>query len=69
MGNSGGGGLQTGGQPANAPNAMAVASVDSIQALIFLIIIGPDGSKILYQPPSVSYGWQSIINSTIVVNG
>jgi hypothetical protein len=36
MGNSGNGGLQTGGSPGNTPGAMAVGSVDTVDRLAFL---------------------------------
>jgi hypothetical protein len=68
MGNDGGGGLQTGSNPANSPGVMAVASVDNMYTLEFLII-APNGNKIPYLAGSAFGGWQSTVNSTIVVNG
>jgi hypothetical protein len=68
MGNEGAGGLQTGNSPGNSPGAMAVASVDNTVTLAKSIIIAPDGHKILYVAGSLFGGWQSIVNSTIVVN-
>jgi hypothetical protein len=68
MGNDGYGGLQTGGTPSNAASAMAVGSIDNTHT-ISSIIIAPDIHKISYQAGTLFGGWQSIVNSTIVVNG
>lgn len=69
LGNDGDGGLQTGGDPANLPGAMAVGSVDNTLTLTSYTIIAPDSSKILYQAGTYFGAWKSIVNSTIVVNG
>jgi hypothetical protein len=68
FGNDGGGGLQTSGDPANTPNVMAVASVDSTTRINSVIII-PNGSTIGYQAGIAFGGWTSTVKSTIVVNG
>jgi hypothetical protein len=67
MGNDGEGGLQTGGAPSNAADAMAVASIDNMHA-VFSIIIAPDGHKIPYHTGALFGGWKSVVNSTIIVN-
>ena len=68
LGNSGSGGLQTSGTPANTPGAIGVASVEN-EIQLLPIIISPDGSYIPYESGLDFGGWNSIVNSTIVVNG
>lgn len=67
-GNDGDSGLQTVGNPGDAPNAVAVASVDNKYPAL-AIIIAPSGKKIPYLSGLAFGGWQSFVNSTIVVNG
>ena len=69
MGNDGGGGFQTGSGPGINPDVMAVGWAENMYNLRFSVIIAPDGHKILYRPGTAFGGWQSIISSTIVVNG
>jgi hypothetical protein len=56
------------GNPGDAPNAVAVASVDNKYPAL-AIIIAPSGKKIPYLSGLAFGGWQSFVNSTIVVNG
>ncbi|CAF1031488.1 unnamed protein product [Rotaria sp. Silwood1] len=65
--NDGAQGVQTGITPAISLGAIAVASVDSSQSVGYYII-APDGKTISYIPGTAFGGWQSITNSTIVVN-
>jgi hypothetical protein len=48
MGNSGGGGLQTGADPGDALGVIAVASVDSVDAAQY-IVISPVSNNIFFQ--------------------
>ncbi|CAF1174551.1 unnamed protein product [Adineta ricciae] len=69
-GNSGSGGFQTTGDIANEPSSLSACSVDNKYNLLMdsFVIIGPNNTKILYQPGTNYGGWRSITNSTIVVN-
>lgn len=67
MGRYGGFGLQTGINPGNTPEAMAVAALDSLYTPK-LFIIAPDGTKVFYQPGTASGGWTSSVKLTIVLN-
>ncbi|CAF3304435.1 unnamed protein product [Rotaria socialis] len=67
QGNDGAQGLQTGGNPAISSGAMAVASVDNSN-VPQLYFITPDGKEIFYSAGNSFGGWQSNVNSIIVVN-
>jgi hypothetical protein len=67
IGNNGAGGLQTGSNPGLSSGAMAIGSADNTYTLQHYFI-APDGYKIWYQVGSLFGEWNSIFNSTIVVN-
>ncbi|CAF4155643.1 unnamed protein product [Rotaria sp. Silwood2] len=67
QGNDGVQGLQTGDDPAISSGAMAIASIDNALTTNPYLIT-PDGVRILYSPGAAFGGWQSIVNSIIVVN-
>jgi len=69
-GNSGRGGLQTTGAPANAQGVMSIGSIDSqyLFSTSTSIIIAPNGKNIVYTPSTLYGGWKSTMNLTIVVN-
>lgn len=67
MGNSGAGGLQTGGEPAVSSAALAIGAVDNTYTLKH-IIIAPDGHKIFVRVGEVFGNWKRNFNATIVVN-
>ncbi|CAF1060132.1 unnamed protein product [Rotaria sordida] len=67
FGNDGSQGLQTGGNPSISSGAMAVASVDNLHAAQFYMIT-PNNERIFYLAGTAFGGWQSNVQSKIVVN-
>ena len=69
-GNSGRGGLQTTGAPANEQGVMSIGSIDSqyLFSTSTSIIIAPNGKNIVYTPSTLYGGWRSTMNLTIIVN-
>ncbi|CAF0768404.1 unnamed protein product [Adineta ricciae] len=68
--NDGQAGVQTTDDIANEAASMTVGSIDNKYTLLTnaSIMIGPNSTKILYQPGTNYGAWRSIVNSTIVVN-
>ena len=67
MGNSGTGGLQTGGEPAISSEGLAIGSVDNTYTLKH-IIIAPDGHKILAIAGQAFGPWITNFSATIDVD-
>ncbi|KAJ3149265.1 hypothetical protein HDU86_006988 [Geranomyces michiganensis] len=62
-GNDGAGGLWTMGDPANAPNAYTIASINN-QNVVGSAFVGPDGKQFLYAPASAG-GWTTPVKAQI----
>ncbi|CAF3376189.1 unnamed protein product, partial [Rotaria sp. Silwood2] len=59
--------LQTGGSPSISAGAIAVASLDNLRAPRYYLFT-PDDEKIFYLPGAAFGGWQSVVQSEVVVN-
>jgi hypothetical protein len=68
FGNDGGVGLQTCGSPSISSGAIAVGSVDNLH-VPRLQLFTPDNEAIFYLPGTAFGGWQTNVQSMIVVNG
>ncbi|CAF4105811.1 unnamed protein product [Adineta steineri] len=68
FGNAGSMGLQTCGSPSISPGAIAVASIDNLHAAQ-LQLFTPDNETIFYLPGTAFGGWQTTVQSIIIVNG
>ncbi|CAF1433292.1 unnamed protein product, partial [Adineta steineri] len=67
FGNAGSMGLQTCGSPSISPGAIAVASIDNLHAAQ-LQLFTPDNETIFYLPGTAFGGWQTTVQSIIIVN-